>query len=112
MMFQEYQKFAESNAKWDESQKLLYPALAVNGESGEVAEFVKKHMLRQNKSADDLTNEEKKKLALELGDVLYYLSSCATDIGWPLDAIAHLNMSKIRKRQEEGTLCAVERNEE
>ena len=58
----------------------------------------------------ELTNEDKKKLALELGDVFYYLCQCANDINFPMDSIIQMNMAKIRKRRAEGTLTSVDRD--
>jgi NTP pyrophosphatase (non-canonical NTP hydrolase) len=65
------------------------------GESGEVAEKVKK-ILRDHKGIID--EEKKKEITKELGDVLWYLSQIASEIGVPLEEVASLNIEKLKSR--------------
>ena len=81
---------------------LLYPTLGLTGEAGEVAEKVKKlyrddeiNFMREDMT-DELTPEQSKDLALELGDVLFYLAAIAGDIGYSLEEIADMNIDKLR----------------
>jgi len=85
---------------------LLYPTLGLNGEAGEVAEKVKKlhrddemNFLTED-FPDQLDPEDAFELALELGDVLFYLAACAGDIGYSLEEIAELNIEKLTDRKE------------
>ena len=89
---------------------LLYPALGLTGEAGEVAEKVKKlyrddefNFMRDG-LVDELTPEQAKALALELGDVLFYVAACANDIGYSLEEIAELNIDKLASRKNRGKL--------
>ena len=89
---------------------LLYPTLGLNGEAGEVAEKVKKlhrddtmNFLTED-FPDQLDPDDAFELALELGDVLFYLAACAGDIGYSLEEIAELNIDKLTSRKERGTL--------
>lgn len=85
-----------------------YLALAICGEAGEVAEKVKKVLRDKNGQffSPDLTG-----IALELGDVLWYLSVMAKRLGFTLEEIANLNLEKIKSRVDRGTLhgCGNER---
>jgi NTP pyrophosphatase (non-canonical NTP hydrolase) len=89
---------------------LLYPTLGLNGEAGEVAEKVKKlhrddemNFLTED-FPDQLDPEDAFELALELGDVLFYLAACAGDIGYSLEEIAELNIEKLTDRKERNKL--------
>ena len=91
MNFDEYQKFARSTAIYPDECKVVYPALGLCGEAGEVAEKVKKN-IRDGKSLDGD--------ALELGDVLWYISTLADDLGVTLEEVAKANIEKLQSRME------------
>ena len=91
MTFDEYQEFARSTAIYPEEYKVVYPALGLCGESGEVAEKVKKN-IRDGKSLDGV--------GLELGDVLWYISALADDLGVTLEEVAQANVDKLKSRME------------
>ena len=90
MNFKEYQGKAVSFAIYPATHKVLYPTLGLCGESGEVAEKVKKQV------RDGVFNRHE--VAKELGDVLWYLANICNDIGYNLDEIADLNLTKLRGR--------------
>lgn len=73
---------------------LNYSVIALNGEAGEVAEWYKKFVLRNNPGGK-LTKED---LMGELGDVLFYLTSLALVSGWTLDDIMTFNVDKLKHR--------------
>ncbi len=73
----------------------IYPTLGLAGEAGEVANVVKK-MWREHEG--DVTQEDRRRVADELGDVLWYLTQLATELHIPLADIARLNLEKIRER--------------
>jgi len=89
--FREYQHKAVSFAIYPATHKVLYPALGLCGETGEVAEKVKKQV------RDGVFNRHE--VAKELGDVLWYLSNLANDIGYNLDEIADMNIEKLTSRK-------------
>jgi NTP pyrophosphatase (non-canonical NTP hydrolase) len=83
---------------------LVYPALALAGEAGEVANLVKK-LVRQSNSLAPVTvvdDEDRAKLGEELGDVLWYVSALATELGFTLEEVAKANLTKLAKRYEKG----------
>mgnify|MGYP000037929382 CR=1 FL=1 len=92
MDFTKYQQTAVETAIYPDTHRILYPALGMAGEAGEVAEKVKKQV------RDGTFNRHE--VAKELGDVLWYLSNLANDIGYNLDEIADINIEKLTSRQD------------
>ena len=90
--FRDYQKKAVSFAIYPATHKVLYPTLGLCGETGEVAEKVKKQV------RDGVFNRHE--VAKELGDVLWYLANLSNDIGYNLDEIADINIEKLTSRQD------------
>lgn len=103
MTFEEYQKQALSTvlSTGDDFKDLLHWVLGITGEAGEVAEKVKK-IIRDKNSI--VTEDDKKELAKELGDVLWYLAVFANDLGVSMDEIAQTNLDKLASRKERGVL--------
>ena len=96
MRFNEYQEEASKTAIYPEQYNIVYPALGLAGEAGEVAEKVKKHIRDGVLNVDDLKKE--------LGDVLWYLAAIASDLGLNLDDVAESNLKKLRSRKERGVI--------
>lgn len=101
MNFVEYQSRAYSTAIYPKEYKVIYPALKLNGEAGEVAELIGK-MLRDDNGI--LSNERKARISKEVGDVLWYVAAVATDCGLDLNEIAEENIAKLASRKERGVL--------
>lgn len=74
---------------------LEYPTLGLAGEAGEVANIVKKI---QRDDQGIITDARRDKLRDELGDVLWYISACADELGITLDEIAAFNVNKLAQR--------------
>ena len=96
MNLNDYQEKARATAIYSPAMALIYPALGLSSESGEFAGKVKKWL------RDDVLVKEQ--LVKELGDVLWYVANCASDLGVSLDTVAEINISKLSKRMEEGTI--------
>jgi NTP pyrophosphatase (non-canonical NTP hydrolase) len=102
MTFQEYQQLSRKTAIYPNiDNNFIYPTLGLVGESGEIAEKVKK-ILRDNQGV--VSNETKNEIAKELGDVLWYVSQLATELKINLEDIAKLNIDKLNSRQQRGAL--------
>ena len=97
MELDEYQKLALRTAGHRESKEkvLTYAALGLAGESGEVAEIVKKAFYHGHAL-------DHGSLYKELGDVLWYLAVMADGLGFSLDQIAQGNIAKLQARYPEG----------
>jgi len=81
--------------------ELAYPTLGLVNEAGEFAGAVKK-IYRD--SAGVISDEQRAALASELGDVLWYLSQCATILDVSLEDIAAGNLAKLQDRKARGVL--------
>jgi len=102
MNFEEYQNLSKKTAIYPEIGKnFVYPTLGLVGESGEVAEKIKKIFRDKDGIVDAETRLMLKK---ELGDVLWYLSQLATELELSLDEVAVYNIEKLKSRHERGTL--------
>ncbi len=101
MDFDEYQRGARRTAVYAERHRVVYPALGLASEAGEVAGKIKK-VLRDRDG--DFRAAPLDALEDELGDVLWYLAVLASDLGLSLDQIARHNLDKLRSRQDRGML--------
>ncbi len=96
MTFDEYQKLARSTAIYPVDRAIVYPALGLTGEAGEVAEKVKKWIRDGSLDKDGI--------AKELGDVLWYIAALAGDLNINMDEIAARNIQKLSDRAARGTI--------
>ena len=78
---------------------VLYAAIGMCGEAGEVSELVKKYAYHGH--AIDTEH-----LARELGDVLWYVAYMADLFGYPLGKIMAMNQEKLAKRYPDGKFDA------
>lgn len=99
MNLNDYQIEAAKTAIYPQGS-LVYLALGLNGEAGEVAEIIK----RVVRSSRDITDDERLLLKKELGDCLWYVANMAREMGFELADVAELNIEKLRSRQVRGAL--------
>ena len=93
MNFKEYQEKSRKTALYpDNGSNFIYPTLGLAGEAGEVADKIKK-VLRDKGGV--ISEETKKELEKELGDVLWYLSQIASELELSLENVAVKNIEKI-----------------
>lgn len=102
MDFNEYQKLSKQTAFFPKEIKpFIYIGLGLAGESGEVVEKIK-HVIRDKQGV--ISEEDKKGIANEMGDLLWYMTQLATELNYPLEKIASMNIEKLFSRKERGTL--------
>ena len=102
MTLDEYQDLAMESAVYDPRFAIVYPALKLSGEAGEVSEKIGKRLRDMD---GDLTDPDwQDAVAKELGDVLWYIAALARDIGWSLEEVAEANLSKLASRMERGVI--------
>ena len=101
MDLNDYQAAARRTAIYAERHRVIYPALGLASEAGEVAGKIKK-VLRDH--GGDFARVPTGALKDELGDVLWYVAVLAGDLGLSLDQIASDNLAKLRSRLARGRL--------
>lgn len=100
--FDEYQREARKTAQYPSiGHNIIYPTLGLTGEAGEVSDKVKKLFRDRN---GELNAPYRRDIAKELGDVFWYLSALADEIGYTMGEIAAMNISKLADRQQRGKL--------
>ena len=96
-----YQELAMRTANFDAYDSYLDPlmnsALGLCGESGEIADIVKKARFQGH----DL-EAEREHIIKELGDVAWYVALGATAVGVRLSAILEMNVDKLQSRYPNG----------
>lgn len=100
MNMDEYQKRALLTAQ-DEGHELEQRVLGLVGESGEIADKLKK-WYRDDKA--DPSKLDKKAIASEVGDTLWYIATLADFLGYKLSEIAEENAKKLQDRSTRGVI--------
>jgi len=99
--FNAYQRSASKTAIYPIEHRILYPALGLAGEAGEVANKVKK-LIRDG--PEGRPEDWREQIASEIGDVLWYCAALATDLNLTLGMIASQNEKKLSARKDAGTI--------
>ena len=98
----DYKSFLDSieylDAKGSNIQRLLTAAVGISAEGGEFMEIVKK-ILFQGKP---WTEDNKKHLIIELGDVMWYVMQACAALEVSLDDVVAGNVDKLKKRYPGG----------
>ena len=98
----DYQTAALQTAIYpNQGQNYVYPLLGLCGESGEVADKLKK-VIRDGDGV--LTDSIRDAVAKELGDIAWYLAVLAHELGYTLEEIMQMNLDKLASRQQRGVL--------
>ena len=97
--FSSYQLQCKKTAIYPSSTVIEYPILGLVGEAGELANKYKK-CIRGDTPLHKITPS----LIDELGDVLWYVSALATDLGIDLATVAQNNLNKLDARKAKGTI--------
>lgn len=97
MHVDEYQRLAMRTlaAGLSPRERLTNAALGLNGEAGEFADTVKKHLFHGHLLDRDA-------LIKELGDVLWYVALACETLDISLGAVMAANIEKLRRRYPEG----------
>ena len=98
----DFECFIESvsslNGKGGNIERLLTAAVGISAEGGEFMEIVKK-MLFQGKP---WTEDNKRHLIIELGDVMWYVMQACAALDVSLDDVVAGNVDKLKKRYPGG----------
>lgn len=103
MNIDEYQDRARSTKIYSDDHKIIYPTLGLVGETGEVAECVKK-LIRDKNGVKNILPEDLLKLTMEVSDVCWYLANLCSDLNLKLSDVFAMNLQKLADRQARGKL--------
>lgn len=115
MNFNDYQEKAKTTAMYIEGIKKQFPNLSEEiyhiigisyvglglGECGEVQNKIKK-IIRDDNCI--ITEEKRKDIKKELGDILWYVANTASEFNIFLNDIAEENIEKLFSRKERGVI--------
>lgn len=112
MKLNDYQSQAMKFAKYKTND---YPFLALSEEVGEVMGKLAKRVRKSGdalpaiihdvySASDEVSVELKHDLKKELGDVLWQLQACCSELGFSLEDVAQSNIDKLSGRSERGTI--------
>lgn len=90
----DYQQAALRTAN-PECRNIENCGLGLCGESGEVADIIKKHTFQGHPL-------DKERIKKELGDVAWYMAVLADVLGFSLSDVLETNVEKLRKRYPDG----------
>jgi NTP pyrophosphatase (non-canonical NTP hydrolase) len=79
----------------DHEIMLVWNALGLAGEAGEVADTIKKAVFHQH----GINRDE---LIKELGDVLWYVAALCSKLDVPMSEVMERNIEKLKKRYPDG----------
>lgn len=101
MQANDYQNWTISTAIYPGSgtgndAELTYLALGLNGEAGEVADKIKKHLRDGHLDIGGIV--------YELGDVCWYIARLADALGYDFEDLLTINHAKLEKRKINQTL--------
>lgn len=102
MDLNKFQKQSRKSAIYPRLGKnYIYPTLGLAGESGEVADKIKK-VIRDNKGK--ISKEVREEIKKELGDVLWYVAQLSTELKLTLSEVAESNLEKLQSRAKRNKL--------
>lgn len=108
MTGKEYQALAMRTASNQTKDNLiLNGVLGLNGEAGEIADAMKKHLFQGHEL-------NRQKIIEELGDVLWYIAILSEGLDTTVDEVMEINVAKLKARYPNGFEVerSVNRNEE
>lgn len=79
----------------DDQIMLVWNALGLAGEAGELANLVKKAVFHQH-------GIDRDKLADEIGDILWYIAALCTNLDISLSDVMQANIEKLKQRYPDG----------
>ena len=106
MNIDEYQEKAKKYDFFDVTDdfnqiSFLEKVLGLAGEAGETADKIKK-IIRDKGGKTEI--EDKKEIAKELGDVLWYVANIARYMNISMSEVAQMNLDKLESRWERNKL--------
>ena len=109
MEFDEYQEKAYTTATYPHvGSNILYPAIGIAGEAGELLDKIKKIWRNSGVPVQrleaQLTEEEVLEIVKELGDVLWNVGALCTELGISMQEMVDINIAKFEDRRKRGVI--------
>jgi len=109
MTLNEYQEAAAKTAIYPEAndrtlKALTYCILGLCGEAGEAANQLQKILRAEGKMDGKVMIDIMKKISLELGGSLWFISQAALEMGYSLHEIGMTNLAILADRYERGVI--------
>lgn len=102
MELNEYQEKTEVTAIYPNAgNNVYYPTLGLVGEAGEIANKVKK-IMRDGDGV--ITDDVRKTLSKEIGDVMWYIGRLCSELDIYLDDVCSANLDKLLDRKNRNAL--------
>jgi NTP pyrophosphatase (non-canonical NTP hydrolase) len=101
MNLTDYDNFTKTTACYPVESRFAYLFLGLASEAGELAGKYKK-ILRDNQGV--ITPEHVKAIKKELGDVGWYMSRLAGELGLTFEEVLDGNVEKLTSRKERGVI--------
>ena len=101
MKMADYQTQAGKTAIYDDADVIIYPAIGLFSEAGEIAGKIHKVLRDSN---GHFLPEHREAIADEAGDTLWNLALLCTDLGFALEEVAQRNLDKLNSRLARGVL--------
>lgn len=79
----------------------MYYVLGIGGETGELLEKIKK-LFRDDKGV--LSEERKKAVVLEMGDIMWYMARLCDQLDIPFSDVPRMNIEKLYSRKDRDKL--------
>mgnify|MGYP000311183050 CR=1 FL=1 len=98
--FKDYDSWLTENIYKPQHDYLLQ-VLGICGEAGEIAEKMKK-IVRDKEGK--ISEEDRKEILKEAGDVLWYISRLAQSLNSSIEEVAQINMEKVKSRKDRGAI--------
>lgn len=102
MELNEYQKATESTAVYPPGAGVIYTALGLASEAGEVVGHLKKAI--RDDQGKEMSQERHAAILGEIGDVLWYCARLSAELGTTLEQVANANLAKLEARKIQGTI--------
>ncbi len=99
--FDDYQIAAKTTAIYPKNAKIIYPALGLAGEVGEVVNKIKK-IIRDDD--EKLTQSRVTQISKEIGGVMWYVAVLCSDLELNLGDVCRENIDILLSRKKRGTL--------
>ena len=113
MDFDDYEAMVAETRIYPRWARVIYPSMKLASETGEFLEKTGK-LIRDTDTFEDEEGNfkpydaspsiESDDRAKELGDILWYITALALDMGYSLQDVAEMNYKKLLSRRERGMI--------